>query len=1148
MSEHSIDEIAADPEAEHRILDDGIFPAGQYRIERVQLLNWGSYNGLHTMPVGRGGIAILGPTGRGKSTILDAMSAVIMPNPQEFNRAARDDTRQRSERTVYSYARGKTDEVKDADSDRTTTRFLRPLGQEFPSGAAITWRSDLGETITAVRLAWIGADTATQDEVTSATVYLLLHSAFDLTRLNEVRRDVSSASPLTKGSLGRLIDPLADLVTYSQPELRVRLCRELGIGGSDESQLKALSLLRRAQASKGVFSIDELFKQFVLTEPRALSRWETTLGTYREASALYDVFETTRRKLQVLADVPAHAEQYTAASAQAAGKRRLLGDGGTDSRVHVWLAEKVGSWVEDEVDRVLRAKKEQSVLRREATTAERTAHAAQQRALADIQDLGGDPTASLREQQRFAEQQLAQIDRERRRTEAALRRGGLEMPETEDALLALHAEAEEQRRAPESASGIDEEQRRDLAARIQAAKLALAAAAREADSFGRRRSNVPADAVERRERLAEAAAISPDHLPYAGELFELAEDAEDWTLAVERVLGEFATHLLVDERDFDAVRRAANELDLRGRLVLVRARSGERAHRDAVPGTVPELLRLDERSPFAGWLRDELIAERSVVLVESPEELENPLPTGAHGAVTRAGLRHIGPGRLLKDDRRRASWIGLDNGARLREIAAESARLEGELAQARAAWDETESVVLRARNRRDALERLSETEWEAIDRAPVVDRLRDIGDRLDRVGVEQPEFDELRTVAEEQDAARLQAVRRGAEIQKILDELDATHATLVDIEDAFGDALSAAEPLSDEERLLLAPLPFTAPRSVADVERSARDAAGLLRDQIDVHERQREQAEQLLLVAFERYLELDRSAGFDVSIDSLPAVLAIHRGLLDDDLPHAQADWLAKAGLSMADSLRALLTQIEEDGHTIRRGVRPISHALRGIEFRHGSTLDIDPRPVTNADLTEFTRTLRTHTQTSTSGGDRSAAEIERDFLALRRDLSRLEERSRIGEAWRRRVLDAREHYQFRAVETRPDGTQIVHEGVAGKSGGEGQELIAFVLGAALRYRLGDGSDAAPRYAPIVLDEGFVKADNEYTGRSLAALRGLGFQLIVGAPRDKVNAFEEHVDSVAYVSSDPGNPEFSRIYALTIDDAVAYERESIAAG
>ena len=80
-------------------------PAGQYRIEQVQILNWGGYIGLQVMRSGRGSTAILGPSGRGKSTLLDAMASVIMPNPQEFNQAARDDKGRKRERTVYTRSR-----------------------------------------------------------------------------------------------------------------------------------------------------------------------------------------------------------------------------------------------------------------------------------------------------------------------------------------------------------------------------------------------------------------------------------------------------------------------------------------------------------------------------------------------------------------------------------------------------------------------------------------------------------------------------------------------------------------------------------------------------------------------------------------------------------------------------------------------------------------------------------------------------------------------------------------------------------------------------------------------------------------------------------------------------------------------------------
>ena len=72
----------------------------------------------------------------------------------------------------------------------------------------------------------------------------------------------------------------------------------------------------------------------------------------------------------------------------------------------------------------------------------------------------------------------------------------------------------------------------------------------------------------------------------------------------------------------------------------------------------------------------------------------------------------------------------------------------------------------------------------------------------------------------------------------------------------------------------------------------------------------------------------------------------------------------------------------------------------------------------------------------------------------------------------------------------------------------ERAEPIAFILGAALRYRLGEGGQAPPTYGCVVRDQGFVKADSDYTGRALRALQELGFQLIIGAPREKATAFE----------------------------------------
>ena len=77
---------------------------------------------------------------------------------------------------------------------------------------------------------------------------------------------------------------------------------------------------------------------------------------------------------------------------------------------------------------------------------------------------------------------------------------------------------------------------------------------------------------------------------------------------------------------------------------------------------------------------------------------------------------------------------------------------------------------------------------------------------------------------------------------------------------------------------------------------------------------------------------------------------------------------------------------------------------------------------------------------------------------------------------------------------------------------------MAFIVGAALRYQLGDESRTRPRFAPVFLDEGFVKSDSEFAGRAVGAWQRLGFQLIIGAPLDKVTALEPHMDVILGVS------------------------------
>lgn len=1119
--------------------------SAQFRISEVQILNWGAYSGLQTMTVARSGTAIVGPSGRGKSTLLDAMASVILPNPQEFNQAARDDRGKKRERTVYSYARGHTDQRQDENRRSATTNYLRPPGGPgFPCGAAITWETGAGRRVTSFRLAWVSQDADGPEAVNATTVYGFVHDRFDLAHLNGITAVRQGASPLSKTSLERLVDlARGDVVDPSQARVHAKMRTVMGMGSTDESQRLAMQLLRRAQASKGIFSINALFKDFVLTEPLALTRWDVALEAYREASRLYEEFEAARRRTQTLAPLPVIAEKYHAASADYVAKSRLLtGDG--RARIHVWHAGKVAEWAEKAIEdnRLHKAEVDE-----EHAAAVKTADAADRRekdTIAQLTAAGGDRSEIVKLQLDHAKEALESVERERRQFESRLAVFGLPLPTSPgDVTLTFvnlddlaSKEAEELQAASEAATR--------ASGRLWQLRTDATAKEHEIAGLKARRTLIPGDADTRRNRIASALGIETGWLRYAGELLQVKPEHRRWEKAVVGLLLGLSSTLLVDSRDFARVRRYVHDHDMEGSITIAPAVS-DRPRPAPMDGGVPALLDIADH-PFQGWLAGELNETANYFCVETEAELDDKRPARALGAITPAGMRTGSRHRFTKDDRRpRYPWLGWDTRRLLQELDEELESIQRELQVADAVAKESNLRHESARIRREELRALrTDLTWERIDRSATQERISELEAQL--VQANSPQIAHLMELLQTQ---RDNAVAASSEVHRLDKEqarLDGEWGDLVSVVDDAKDSVDAAPPLTTEERAALAVTPFTAPASTAGVAASMTAAIVNLRDQIERHQQDREKLEAAVVGHIAAYRNLDERTAreTDGTIDSLPALLAIYQQLVTDDLPRAKNAWLAKVDEDMNRQLRGVLVQIEDDARTIKRGLAPINDVLRHVRFRTDATLSIEPVERPSGDLKDFRQIITRYTS-NTVGMDteRDAGQVEKSFTRLRNHLAKLDDQSRAGDAWRRRVFDAREHVEFQAIESRPDGVKVVHDGVSGMSGGEGQELIAFILGAALRFRLGEGHEGPPSYASVILDEGFVKADSDYTGRSLSALQALGFQLIVGAPREKATAFEDYVASVAYINVDVDHPARVRIYPMTMKEALRLEEE-----
>ncbi len=1135
-------------------------PNEQYRIEQVQILNWGGYSGLQVMQTGRASTAILGPSGRGKSTLLDAMASVIMPNPQEFNQAARDDKGRKRERTVYTYARGQTVSHQDEGGRSSTPSYLRPPGEAgFISGAAITWSTGDGQRVTAFRLAWVGADATDNTAIGSSTVYGFVSGAFDLTCLDGLKPARSGATPLSEASMRHLIDPArGDLVDQRQARMHAAMRHALQMGRTEESQRLAMYLLRRAQASKGIFSINDLFKEFVLTEPRALGRWDVTLEQYREASRLYDEFELAKTKTETLRELPVVAGQYRSAGRDATEKRALAQPQASGmARLKVWHAGKILDWAharEEDVRLELAQAKEDL---QTARARENEAEQAQSAALNALTASGADQTLLIRERIERAQEKQLEIEGHRVAMTARLKGFDQVLPSSSGDLELLRVALTQQ------AAGfaahlrqLSQEYETQAGEKVRLAG-AIPQLAAELERVSKQAGNIPHDADQRRRLIAEGASIPVERLQYIGEMLEIPPEHRGWERAILTIIRPLASDLLVAAEDFPAVRAWVNSHNLGGDTTLVPgvARRRVRTHQ---AGTVAAMLDITA-GPYQGWVSEEL--ERFTYLcVEKDTDLEGPRPDGVIGRVTRAGMRTAANKRVIKADApRRYRWVGRDNSA-LR------AELEDELSGLRRQFDDVTRQVELARGltqtqqaRIDELSRLQDDlSWEDLDLEPATRRLAGLVRELDQA--DNPEQRARRDAYETAQQELFRAKGTSSQAQQHVEQLNRLWGAVLQVTDAANDIADAHDPLTADELAAVASLPFKAPtlekvdlssrdvdaRTAAAVQASYLDAAGHLEEQIQARDAARFNHERTLLAIVRSYRNInDRTRReVDDAIESLPALEQIHQQLVADDLPRTRRDWLVKVDADLNQGLRSLLQQIDVDRREITRGLDPINVVLAGVPFRHGSHLAIEPvdHPVSN--LQEFRKVVLTFTRDNPLGEDlfNDETKVEASFRRLRKSLERLTDPSRAGESWRRSVFDAREHVTFRAVETPASGKSIVHEGVSGMSGGEGQELIAFILGAALRYRLGEGGETPPTYGCVVLDEGFVKADSDYTGRALRALQELGFQLIIGAPREKATAFEDFVDLVAYISTDPDNPDGVRIYSMTIQQALQLDQ------
>ena len=1101
----------------------------QWVAEELQLINWGGYDGgPHRVRFSPDATLLCGGSGSGKSTLMDGYIALMMPHTTPFNGASNGGVtgrpRGEEQRNILSYGRGKIDESR--TDEGTRLRVLRGDGEDTWSAVAMTWLDHDGSRFTAVRGWYIPADARTLEDTTRLRA--TIEGAFDLARLDQAA--ALRLSDASARSLG--LEPLP-----TDREFSARLHAVLGIGAGG-SGAKAVSLLARIQAGQQITTVDDLYKKLVLDEPE-------TMATADAVVAHFDELESTRTRMLVAKQQVAALEPIRGISqriAAAAERMRVVDEVGVFSDpstlAALWSAQRRLDLLR-EVETELRDRTRALQLALREKNALIDAAELEREGLLDVlRQSGGDRLDTAQRELRVAERRLEDVRRERARFDAVVRELGTEVhtaSQYEELLARLREDLPEERLRGARAAFADAESAR------RAAERELAQARAERERTEHLHGSIPAHLHASRALLAEAAGLTPEDLPFVGELIEVRTEFEPWREAFNLALGGFARTLLVDVADLDRFRAAIESVRTPERISYQGVKTGEGEPRPSDPRTLPG--RLDYRqTPFTGWLHRRLDDRYDFVCVDSSADIAaHPRALTISGQVSHGDRgSHGGHGR--------ANLLGFSNGRRLRDLDEQIADLEQRREAASEAAADAERLLDLLDITAKARAKIEDLTWEQIDvEAVSAERSRWIGVQTE-VSAENPQIADLQARADELRARTGQlrdaSARLGGELTvaqdrwvEVTDQVDACQR-IIDAAELAGTAVEDRHRAFLDARFLGAEsaVSVTASERLAQLDSALRTAATRLLEERTAaaasHAEQREQMRRLMTGFLERWDSLTILPDPDESVAEFESILD---ALQTNGLHELESEWRDSLLKLSGNDLTSLDSTLSRSLREIRNRIDPINRIMEELPFYDDDhRLQISPRENQSEARRRFRRELRE------VRGLIDAASTDAERENVYRRMSRLIARMRRTAPDFAELIDVRNHVRVSAERVHAVTREHValYDHIGEKSGGESQELVAFIVGAALRYQLGDAGAERPRYAPVFMDEALIKADAHFTKRAIGAWRGLGFQLVIGAPNDKYSAIEPHVDVEYDILKDTKGRSWARPkVGLPVDDA-----------
>lgn len=1101
-----------------------------FRLQRLEVYNWGTFDQRPwVMPLdGRNGL-LTGEIGSGKSTLVDAVTTLLVPSNQvAYNKAAGAEARERSLRTyMLGYYKSERSET-----SGTSKPVMLRNEQHYSVILGVFHNEGYGHTVTLAQVFWFRKADG------SPPARLFVGFEGDLS----IAKDFTGFGPSVADLRRNLREAGAELWdAYSSYGAWFR--HRFGIGNT-----QALDLFHQTVSMKSVGNLTDFVRSQMLQPFDVGTRIDALIEHFDDLNRAHEAVLKAKRQISLLEPIMADADRNATETATAAELRA------DQNALAGWMQAQKVSLLDRRID-TNRTKLARVEADHAAAISARNGHRREVEALTGaIADQGGGRIEQLE-----ADIAARAAERDRRRDLSAKLDGWLVQLD-----LAPVSDVASFQTATESVQGLraDVQTRVDdltndriaHEAELRDTRSNHAAVEAEINHLRERPSNIPSASTALRRMLCQSLDLDEADVPFVGEQLRVRESEAEWEPAAERVLHNFGLSLMVADELYPKVAAWVDETNLRGRLVYYRVRTdgGRDGHgaRSAAadPDTLPTKLDIKHDSAFYEWIERELHRRFDYVCCNDQDRFRRE-----RRALTQAGQVKGGGGRHEKDDRhhigdRRRFVLGWTNVRKIEALDAERQTLEAEIARLGKAVAATQEAQRRLDDEREVLafaatvERFDDVDWHT----PTA-QLEELRRQLADLQASSDVLGELRSQKEAAVAARATAEDRCDQLQKDVSDLkakiEADEESRTDAARVAADAEAAGHTIryaSVGERVTrhLDGGSLQLPR-LAALEQAVRERIQAEFDKVD---KRIQRLEERIVRSMTSYIAdyPAETSEVDASIDSAAAFAEMLAALRSDDLPRFEANFKELLNTNTIREIATFHGQLAKEHAVMGERIDQINSSLTQIDYNPGRYITLVAEASSDSEVREFQRELKACTEGSLSGSDDDHYS-EAKFEQVKAIIERFRGRAGLAELdrrWTAKVTDVRNWSVFSASERwHEDHTEHEHyTDSSGKSGGQKEKLAYTILAASLAYQFGlEWGEARSRsFRFVVIDEAFGRGSDESAQYGLRLFERLNLQLLIVTPLQKIHIIEPYVSSVGFIDNSDGRS--SKLRTLTIEE------------